>query len=154
MATFEVIYQPAKAETGVTVQVDVYKPDKTQDVAQSGTATEVGTTGRYYKSFTVDAPGWFVEVSDNKGGKAVKHWDKDAYDACRVVDLIADVQTAVDNIATAITALDTLVTGVDGKVDGIDTNVTDIKTVTDTLTASLSAISDKIDELGSPPMIG
>jgi len=152
--TFEVVYQAAGAATGKTIQIDVYKPDKTLDAAQSGEATEIGTTGRYYKSFDADAPGWSIQCSDDDGGKAVKHYGPDVYDAAGVTDVVADVQTAVDAVASAIATLDTAVGGVSTDIGAVAGDVTDIKTVTDGLSAALGAISDKVDALESPPMIG
>jgi len=152
--TFEVVYQAAGAATGKTVQIDVYKPDKTKDETQSGAATEIGTTGRYYKAFDADAPGWSIQCSDDDGGKAVKHYGPDIYDAAGVTDVVADVQTAVDAVASAIATLDTTVGGVSTDLSAVAGNVTDIKTVTDGLSAALGAISDKVDALESPPMIG
>jgi len=152
--TFEVVYQAAGAATGKTVQIDVYKPDKSKDEAQSGAATEIGTTGRYYKSFDADAPGWSIQCSDNDGGKAVKHYGPDIYDAAGVTDVVADVQTAVDAVALAIATLDTAVGGVSTDLGAVAGDVTDIKKVTDGLSEALGAISDKVDALESPPMIG
>jgi len=70
----EVLYQAAGAESGLIVTMDVYRPDKSQDVGQSGTANEIGTTGRYYMAFAADAPGWFVLIHDNAGGNAVRQF--------------------------------------------------------------------------------
>jgi len=151
---FEVVYQAAGAGTGKTVQVDVYKPDKTKDVAQSGVAVEIGATGRYYKSFDADMPGWFVELSDDAGGKAVKHFGKDAYDAHGVSDLVADVQTAVGSVASAVAALDLAVGGVSTYLVGVADDVINIKAVTDGLNVALAAISNKIDDLDAPAMVG
>lgn len=128
---FEVIYQAAKNAT--TAQLDVYKPDKTLDATQSGAMTQIGTTGRFYKSFDADAPGWSVQCSDNKNGSATKAYDKPLYDTHGIADLVADVQLDVAE-------LHTLAETVDGKVDGLVTSV--------------SEIDGKIDDLGSPPMIG
>jgi len=70
----QVLYQAAGAESGLIVTMDVYRPDYTKDVDQSGLANEIGTTGRYYMSFAADAPGWFVLIHDNVGGTAVKQF--------------------------------------------------------------------------------
>jgi len=151
---FEVTYQAAGAGTDLTVQMDVFKPDKTQDVSQSGTMDEIGTTGRYYKSIIADNPNWFVEISDNAGGKALKHFGKTEYDGHGVVDLVANVQTAVDNVAAAIAVLQGLIGSVDGKVNTIDTNVDDLVTGVSALATQLGVIEEKMDELNRPPMIG
>lgn len=152
--TFEVIYQAAGAATGKTVQMDVYKPDKSKDIAQSATLTEIGTTGRYYGSFDADAADWHVEVEDDAGGKCVKHYDKAAYDVVGVSALVADVQTAVDNVASAITTLQTLTGSIDGKIDIVDTNVDTLVSDVTSLATALGIVEGKIDALESPPMIG
>lgn len=107
--TFEVIYQAAGAATGLMVQVDVFKPDKSQDLTQSGVATEIGTTGRYYKSFDADAPGWVAEISDTNGGKAVQKFGKPEFDGHGVADAVADVQTGIAALATTLAAIETKV---------------------------------------------
>lgn len=154
MKTFETIYQAAGAGTGKTVQFDVYKPDKTLDATQSGMATEIGTTGRYHFSFDADAPGWSCEISDNAGGKAVKHFGKDKWDSHGVADAVADVQTGVNAANSALAALDSAITGIDSKVDAIDTNVTGVATAVTALGTQLSTIEAKVDALAQPPMVG
>jgi hypothetical protein len=69
-----VLYQAAGSVSGLIVTMEVYRPDATQDVAQSGTAAEIGNTGRYYLAFTADAPGWFVLITDNAGGSGIKQF--------------------------------------------------------------------------------
>jgi len=159
--TFEIMYQAAGAGTGKIVQMDVFKPDKTVDAVQSGVATEVGTTGRYYMSFDADAPGWYVEISDDAGGKAVKHFGQEKYDAhgseadrTGLVTAVANVQTAVDAVAVAITTLDTALGVTDGKVDTVVTGVGSLQTDVTALAAALAAIDTKIDGISAPPMVG
>lgn len=124
--TFEVIYQPGGAATGRTVNIDVFKADKSKDTVQSGTATEVGVTGRYHFNFDAEEPGWFVEISDNAGGKACKHFDKPVWDSHGVGD--------------SVTAVAAAIVVVDGKVDDLGTQLT--------------AVEDKVDALQAPPMVG
>lgn len=107
MKTFEVIYQGPNGQSGLTVQMDVYDAAKVKDVAQSLPLTEIGTTGRYYGSFNADAAGWHVQISDPAGGRAVKHFGRDAFDAHGVTELVA--------------ALDAHLTAVEAKVDAIKT---------------------------------
>lgn len=161
MKTFEILYQAAGAGTGKTVQFDVYKPDKSLDVTQSGVGTEVGTTGRYHKSLDVDAPGWFVEISDDAGGKAIKHIDQDRYDAHGLEGGIGTVLTAVGDVQAAIVALDsavgnlnTAVATVGGKVDTVVTGVGSLQTSVGALAVTLAAMDIKIDGLVAPPMVG
>lgn len=159
--TFEVLYQAAGTGTGKIVQFDVFKPDKTKDLVQSGVGAEVGTTGRYYKSLDVDAPGWFVEISDDAGGKAVKHIDKDKYDAHGLpgligglITVVGDIQTAVNNLTIAVDDVDIALATVDGKIDDLGIGQTDIQTAVGGLATTLAAMDIKIDLLGNPPMVG
>ena len=152
--TFEVIYQAAGAGTGKTVQVDVYRPDKTKDDTQSGPAQEVGTTGRYYKNFTATDPDWFVEVSDSAGGKAVRCFDKKAWDGHGLADLVADVQTAVDAANAALAALATATAGLGTDLAALGLDVGALAANMATALSQLTSIEDKVDDLESPPMIG
>lgn len=145
--TFETIYQPGGASSGRTVQVNVFKADKTLDTTQSGVASEVGTTGRYHFSFDANEPGWFVEVSDDQGGKACQHFGRPEWDSHGIFDLVGSVQAAVAAINSAVTALTTTLGSVDGKVDGLGTQLTGV-------IATLATISGKIDAISQPPMIG
>jgi hypothetical protein len=161
MKTFEILYQAAGAGTGKTVQFDVYKPDKSLDITQSGVGTEVGTTGRYHKSLDVDAPGWFVEISDDAGGKAVKHIGQEKYDAHgleggigAVLTAVGDIQTAIADLNTAVGNLNTAVGAVDGKVDAVGAGVGDLQTSVTALAAVLATMDIKIDGLVAPPMVG
>jgi len=70
----QVLYQAAGAASDLIVTMDVYRPDKTKDDIQSGTAVEIGSTGRYYFLFNADGPGWFVLIHDDAGGSAVKQF--------------------------------------------------------------------------------
>jgi len=152
--SFEVIYQAAGSITGLTVQCDVYKPDHTKDDVQSGVMAEIGTTGRYYKAFDAEAENWSVQCSDPNGGKAVKVYDKSAYDAHGVAGLVADVQTAVDNVSSAISTLQSAVTGIGTDTDQILVDVAAVDSAVSALTSQLTTVEGKIDALEAPPMIG
>jgi len=154
MKVMQVKYQAAKAASGLVVNMDVFKPDNTPDAAQSVALTEVGTTGEYYGSFNADAPDWYVKCHDTNGGAAIKHFDKSLYDTHGIADLVANVQTAIDNAATAINTLQILTGTVDGKIDIVDTNVDTLITNVATLASALGVIDGKIDDLGSPAMVG
>ena len=154
MKTFEIMYQAAGAGTGKNVQFDVFKPDKSLDAGQSGLGSEIGSTGRYYKSFDANAPGWTVEISDDAGGKAVKHIGQDKYDAHgsagginAVISAVADVQTAVDAANTAIGVTD-------GKVDTAISNIGDVQADVTTALAALVVIDGKVNNISAPPMVG
>jgi len=83
-----VIYQAPNAESGLgaSLKYDVYDEAHALDAAKSGTTmTEMGTTGRYYATFTPDAVGvWIVQIEkvpDPTGKtKAVARYDVRAHD--------------------------------------------------------------------------
>ena len=60
-----VTYQAVACATGKTIQMDVYDETHAKDNPQCGTMTEIGTTGRYYKSFTPDAEGEWIVLMKN-----------------------------------------------------------------------------------------
>ena len=66
------VYQPANATSGLIVSYELYTSDKM--LYESGSAGEVGLSGRYVKVFDILAPmvGWFVLINDNAGGKGCK----------------------------------------------------------------------------------
>jgi len=154
MKVMQVKYQAAKAASGLVVNMDVYKPDNTIDAGQSVVMTEVGTTGEYYAAFNADAPDWYVKCRDANGGAAIKHFDKSLYDTHGIAALVADVQTAMDNVAAAIGTLQTLTETVDGKMDIVGSNVGDLLTNVAILATGLGVIEGKIDDLGSSAMVG
>ena len=76
-----VTYMTAKATTGLTVTMNVYDEAGVLDAGQSGAMTEIGTTGRYEKSFTPDAAGyWRALIDDNKDGHQVISYRVDEID--------------------------------------------------------------------------
>ena len=104
--TFEVRYQAPGGQSGLaTVQMNVYKADDTLDAVQSVLLMEIGTTGRYKGSFVADAPNWSVHISDGAGGKAVKLFDKPAWDSHGVADLIEDLVGAVEAVADGVASI-------------------------------------------------
>lgn len=160
MKTFEVMYQAAGAGSGKTVNMKVFKEDHTEDVGQATTLTEIGTTGRYHGVFDADSEKWSVQVEDNSGGKCVMQLGKRWW-VRHIVDLVGDVQTAIDTANVAIGNLATSLGVVDGKVDVLGTNVDSlvagqgsISTDITALGTAIATIEGKIDDLESPPMIG
>ncbi len=70
----QVLYQAGGSASGLIVTMDVFRPDKIQDMGQSDTANEIGQTGRYYFAFNANASGWFVLIHDNAGGNGVRQF--------------------------------------------------------------------------------
>lgn len=124
--TFTVEYQAPGSATGLTVTGTCYDEAHAEVVGQSGVFTEVGITGKYYKSFVVDNPDWTVHISDSAGGKAIKHFKKSEWDAH----------------------------GIDAKVEAVDSQlvVTDANILA--LDSQITVMEGKVDNLTSPPMLG
>ena len=168
----EVIYQAAGATTGlVDVKMDVYDEAHIEDVAKGVAAmTEVGTTGRYYASFTPYAEGEWTVLIDSivAPGKVVKHYTVVAHDVDSVGD---DVATVDGKVVTTIADVAT----VDGKVTALnDIAPADVATELATYDAptkaeldsaeasikggreTLETIKTAVDGISyvSPPMVG
>lgn len=158
----KVFYQAAGTGTGLTVTMDVYDEADVKDVAQSGTMTEIGTTGRYQKSFTPDAVGdWHIEISDSAGGEAVKQYEVGSYNIQALGDNIADIDADIaalnDVSTTEINAeVDTALTDYDAstkaELDAAELAIRGADSDT------LETLSDQIDSIEAsfeaPPMIG
>ncbi len=136
-----VTYQASKADTGKTIQMDVY--DDAQSLTlQSGIMIEIGSTGRYCKSFTPDVEGeWIVMMSDSGKGEVAKAFAICGQDLDTVGDNVDAIKTKIDTIP-ADPASTTNVTAVENKVDIVDGVVDAIKTKTDTIPADPAETSD------------
>lgn len=147
----KVDYQTPGSQTGLTVQMDVYDETDTLDAGKSTTMTEQGARGKHVASFTPDAQGdWRVEIDDGAGGEAIKHYSVGAENIHSVggkIDALNDISTTEVN-----TEVDTALADYDGptkaELDTAESNVrgTDNDTLKD--------ISDQIDNIVAPPMIG
>ena len=99
----DIVYQASGAATGIVATMDVYDEAGTLDVAQSGAMTEVGTTGRYRKSFTPDAEGlWIVQIADAGGGKAVKSYSVGQTNISEIGATVATINAKVDDLQDAV----------------------------------------------------
>jgi uncharacterized protein YoxC len=174
-----VTYQAVNSATGKTVTMDVYDESHAKDVPKSIAAmTEIGTTGRYYATFTPDAEGeWIVMMKNttDSNGEVVKAFAVAGHNIDSIGDAVASVETKVDTVDTVVDGIQTDVTSIEGKVDTVDTVVdgivTDVAGVDgkiDTLdtvadgiqtdlssgTYGLSAIKTAVTAIGSPAMVG
>lgn len=151
----ETTYQAKNAATGKTIQMDVYDETHTKDDGQSGTMTEIGTTGRYYKSFTPDAEGvWTIEMFDSvsSAGNAVKTYLVTGHNLDSIGDALAalndlsssDVETAVG------TAIADLPTNTEMGADHDELELAIRGADSDTL----ETLSDQLDDIAEPPMVG
>ena len=149
----KVTYQAPGAATGLTVTMEIYDETGAKDGVNfpDVTMTEIGSSGRYQASFTPDALGeWVIQISDTNGGKVVKQYSVGGYNLDGIgtaVDGLNDVSTAEVN-----TEVDTALSDYDGptkaELDSAESNIRGADSDT------LKSLSDQIDGLESPPMIG
>ncbi len=92
-----VVYQALNVETGLgaDLKYDVYDETHALDADKSGiTMTEMGTTGRYYATFTPDVVGvWTVQIqkiSDGKGKTTVRFDVRAEADMLEQADILSD----------------------------------------------------------------
>ena len=188
-----VTYQAANAETGLTIKMDIYDETHAKDDPKCIAAmTEIGTTGRYYATYTPDAAGEWIALmyKDGGGGEVVKAFRvaiADEFGVKTVVDaiqaktdnlpgtpaadgeydtVIAALQTDLDNpdqykADVASLALEATLATVDGIVDDILVGTAAIDTATNATggirgadSDSLKTLSDQIDAVTCPAMVG
>jgi len=148
-----------KATNGSTsVNMDVFDETDTQDVAQSGAMTQLGASNRWIASFTPDANGdWSILCSDNKGGEVVKHFSVGDYNIQSIGANVQSVETKVDNlndisVSEVNSEVDTALADYDAPTKAeLDISEQNIR---GTDGDDLKSLSDQIDGLSSPPMIG
>lgn len=131
-------YQAANATSGETVVMSVYDESQTVDYTKSVSAmTELGSSGRYWASFTPDANGiWVVHMEESDGtGPAIKAYDVGTRNMDSLGDRVEAVSSAV------ITDLEADIQAVSGAV-GTD------------LSDDFSGLSSGIDAIASPAMVG
>lgn len=148
-----IIYQAPGAASGATVTMVIYDETESLDGVNfpDVTMTEVASTGRYTGSFTPDASGeWTIHISDSVGGKVVRQYSVGGYN-------IDGIGTSLENLNDVSTAdvnneVDTALSDYDGPTKAeLDAAESAIRgTDSDTL----KTLSDQIDGLESPPMIG
>ncbi len=152
----EVTYQAAGSATGLAdVKMDVYDEAHAIDASKGVAAMiEIGTTGRYYASFTPDAEGeWTVLIdSITAPGKIVKKYSVVGHDVDSVGDAVAVTDGKVDAVDGKV---DTAIAGVvivDGKVDALENiSTSDVQAELGTYDAATGAevasVDGKIDAL-------
>ena len=138
-----VVYQANNSATGKTIAMDVYDETYAKDAGKSVVAmTEMGTTGRYYASFTPDAEGEWVAMMYDSEPPAKGH----AVKAFRVVG--HDIDSVGDTIEAVGSAVVTSQGEVEAAIAGAGASVEAALAVVD------SSIQAKLDMLDSPPMVG
>jgi len=145
----EVVYQAQNAATGVVVNMEVYDETKTLVAGGPIVLMELGTSGRYYGTFTPDAQGeWLVQIEQEGGiGKAVKAYSVGEHN---IHEIGAKVITIEDNVSSLGTEMGI----VEGKVDGLPGKHDTTHTKIDNVKAKVDSMDLKIDALGTPAMIG
>lgn len=121
----KVDFQATGSQTGLVVQMDVYDEGDILDAGQSGAMVELGARGKYTKDFTPDAIGdWRTEINDGIGGKIIQNYSVGA-----------------ENVAS-----------VGGKIDALnDLSAVEIQGADGD---TLKTLSDQMDGITSPPMVG
>lgn len=102
--TIKVIF---KATVGATsVNLDVFDETDVLDVAQSGAMVQLGSSDRWSKEFTPDTNGdWSIEVTDDIGGKVIKHYSVGNYNIDSIGANVQSVESKVDNVGVKINNL-------------------------------------------------
>lgn len=146
-----VVYQAANAESGATINVDIYDETHTKDDAKSGNATEIGTTGRYYYAFTPDAAGtWIAQIQKSDGtGKVVKAFVVKAADEFGIKSVVDGIKTKTDNLPDSPAPANEYDTQL-GTTERADKATVDaIKAKTDNLPASPAPAGEYDTQLGT-----
>lgn len=151
----EIVYQAAGATSGLLdVTATIYDEMHNLDGVNFPDVTliELGSTGRYYGSFIPDTEGWWTVPVDSatKPGKLVKSYEVVGHS----VDSVGDSVAALNDLSAAEVygATGTALVDYDAptKIE-LDTAEASIRgTDGDTL----KTISDQVDGLASPPMLG
>jgi len=164
-----VTYQAAAAATGLTIKMDIYDEAHALDAPKSVAAmTEIGTTGRYYATYTPDAAGEWIALmyKDGGGGEVVKAFrvaTGDEFGIKAAVDALNNISTT--QVATELATYDaptkaeldvlgTTALGTAANLATVDTVVDGIQTDLDNATDGLGAIKTAVDAVSSPAMVG
>jgi hypothetical protein len=165
----EVVYQAVGLATGKTITMSVYDATHALDAPKSGTMTEIGATGRYYKAFTPNAEGiWTVIIinTTDSNGPVVKQYAVCGHSIDDIGDAVAANKTVVDGIQTDLSnetdGLGALKTLIDAKA--ATTEITALDGVIDAgfaaaaTAASIAALDSVVDAgfaaIASPAMVG
>jgi hypothetical protein len=120
--SIEVQYQAGNGESGLTIRMEILKPDKSKVSGGPFNLTEIGNSGRYFGSFVPDVIGeWSVQLERADGtGKGVKTFSVGDYH--------------IDDLGNRITLMA-------GKLDDQDTNLGVMHTKVDVVKANTDRIS-------------
>lgn len=152
---WEKTYQATKSTSGLTdVKMEIYDQTRAKDIVNFPDVimTEIGSTGRYYGSFTPDEEGrWRVMIdSATKSGKVVVDIFVTAHD----IDSIGDAIAALNDLAAADinTEVDSALADYDGPTKAeLDASELAIRGAD---SDTLETLSDQLDDVGQGPMVG
>lgn len=143
-----VVYQARDGKTGKTIKMDVYDETQALDAGKSIAAmTEIGIVGRYYATFTPDAEGeWIVITQDSVTGKGkvVSHYHVIGHNMDSIGDEVAAVKTKTDNLPVDPadqSQVEVAITATESNIRGADND-------------TLKNLSDQLDAVESPAMVG
>jgi len=144
-----VTYQAVAVGTGKTITMSVYDEAHTLDAGQSGAMAEIGATGRYWKAFTPDAEGeWIIHMTNTTdgGGDTVKSYAVAGHD----LDSVGDAVAALENLSAAnvATELGTYDAPTKAELDASELAIRGADSDT------LETLSDQLDSVSSPAMVG
>lgn len=147
----EVTYQASESQVGLTdVTMVIYDETHALDGTNfpDVTMVEIGSTGRYYGSFTPDVVGnWTILIdSATKPGKVMKKYRVGSHDENSVgalIEALNDLSSA--DVTAVFNAYDP---PTKAELDTAESNIRG--TDSDTL----KTLSDQLDSVASPPMVG
>ena len=144
-----VTYQAVAVGTGKTITMSVYDEAHALDAGQSGAMAEIGATGRYWKAFTPDAEGeWIIHMTNTTdgGGDTVKSYAVAGHD----LDSVGDAVAALENLSAAnvATELGTYDAPTKAELDASELAIRGADSDT------LETLSDQLDSVSSPAMVG
>jgi hypothetical protein len=129
--SIEAQYQAGNGESGLTIKMQIVKPDKSF-MGSPIVMTEIGNSGRYYSSFVPTEGGeWSAQFERADGtGKAVKSFSVGMYHIEDLGDTIELVKGKLDdqdtNLGVVHTKVDEIKTNT-GKIPNIEADVAQIK---------------------------
>jgi len=146
-----VTYQAVNAATGKTITMDVYDEAHALD-APKGSAglSEIGSTGRYYATFTPDAEGEWIVILKNttdSNGEVVKAFAVSGHDVDTIGDAVDGIQTDLSNGTDGLGALKTLIDTVNTDLGNETDGLGALKTLVDSVNTDLNNETDGLGAL-------
>jgi len=144
-----VVYQASNVDTGKTIAMDIFDETQAKDVAKSVVSmTEMGTTGRYFATFTPDTEGeWVAMMYDSlppAKGHVVKAFTVTNQSIDSVGDNVDAVKAKTDNLPddpADQSLVEVAIATAESNIRGSDND-------------TLKTLADQLDAIQSPPMVG